>query len=416
MAIVDQARSPAEVRAGWMALWAAFLGWLFDGFEMGLFPVIARPALQGMLPGQGEAAVGHWMGTITALFLLGAAAGGALFGWIGDKLGRVRALSLSILAYSLFTGFGYFANTPWHLGICRGLAALGMGGEWALGVALVMETWPERLRPWLASAIGAAANLGYLLVAAVGTLLPITSLTWRRMMVLGAVPSLLVFFIRRFVPESQRWKHAVEARPTRPLREVFGAGLRGRTVIGIAVASVVLIGTWGSIQWIPLWVDKLTGGAQPRAKAIAQILSSAGAVVGSFVAPFVTVRLGRRGAYAALCLASAGACAAIFRALPPVWGPTLGAAIFLTGLATASFFGWFPLYLPELFPTRVRATGQGVCYNAGRVLAAGGALLQSQLVAHFGGDYAAAGATITLVYFVGAAVIWLGPETTVLSD
>jgi MFS family permease len=398
-------------RDQWMALIAAFLGWLFDGFEMGLFPVLARPALRSMLSGNLEADVGRWMGIITALFLIGAATGGALFGWLGDRVGRVRALSISILAYSLFTGVGYFATEPWHLGACRFLAALGLGGEWALGVALVMEAWPERHRPWLASAIGAAANIGYVLVAVVGTALPVTTASWRWMMLLGAAPALLVFFIRLFVPESERWREAVARTPSKPLREVFGPELRGRMVLGIILASVALMGTWGAVQWIPLWVDQMTGGKEPAAKAISQILFSGGAVVGTVLAPLLAGRVGRRPAYFILCVASLGACTLLFRVLPGVFDGTLKAAMFLVGVATAAFYGWFPLYFPELFPTRVRATGQGVCYNSGRILAAGGALAQGQLVAYFDGSYARASATITFIYIVGALVIWLAPET-----
>ena len=116
---------------GWCG--AAFLGWLFDGFEMGLFPIVARPALMDMYPGQGEvdAYVGQWMGWITAVFLLGAAAGGFLFGFLGDRLGRVKAMTLSILTYSIFTGMGYFAQSPGDLAGYRFLASLGMGGEWS---------------------------------------------------------------------------------------------------------------------------------------------------------------------------------------------------------------------------------------------------------------------------------------------
>ena len=123
-----------------MVLAAAFLGWMFDGLEMGIFPLVARPALQEMQAVAGivdEQFIQTWMGRITASFLVGAALGGVVFGWLGDKLGRVRAMTLSILVYSMFTGLAYFAQQPWHLGAFRFVAALGMGGEWALGVALV---------------------------------------------------------------------------------------------------------------------------------------------------------------------------------------------------------------------------------------------------------------------------------------
>src|ERR1700730_11707582 len=115
----------------WMTLLAAFLGWMFDGLERGIFPLVARPALQQM-GYSGE--IGIWMGYVTALFLLGAAAGGLVFGWLGDRIGRVRAMSLSILTYSVFSGCCYFAKEPWHLGALRFISALGMGGEWSLGV------------------------------------------------------------------------------------------------------------------------------------------------------------------------------------------------------------------------------------------------------------------------------------------
>ncbi|MEA3209424.1 MAG: hypothetical protein QOE70_2481 [Chthoniobacter sp.] len=147
-----------------LTLLAAFLGWMFDGMEMGIFPLVARPALQQMqaVAGiAGEQFVMDWMGRITALFLIGAAVGGLLFGWLGDRIGRVRAMTYSILTYSVFAGLSYFAREPWHLGGLRALGALGMGGEWSLGVALVMESWPAEKRPLMAGLIGASANLGY---------------------------------------------------------------------------------------------------------------------------------------------------------------------------------------------------------------------------------------------------------------
>lgn len=406
------APAPRLTRGQWMVLLAAFLGWLFDGFEIGLFPVVARPALLSMLPEGGDAAVAGWMGTITACFLLGAALGGIVFGWLGDKIGRVRSLSLSILTYSLFTGFGYFAQEPWHLGFFRFIAALGMGGEWALGVALVMECWPGKWRPLLAGAIGAAANCGFFLVAAVAKAFPVTSDSWRFMFLVGAAPAILVFMIRLFVPESEKWKQSVaDAKETiRPVREVFTGALLPRTLLGIALASVALIGTWGSVQWLPLWADKLAGVGNPGAKATTQMYSAFGAIVGCLIAPMLGAGFGRRPAYALLCAMSLLTCGYMFRAVD-AYGPTFLLMTFLIGATTASFYGWFPLYLPELFPTRVRATGQGLSYNFGRVFAAAGAVMQGQLVGAFGGSYAQAGAVVTLIYIVGMLVIWLGPET-----
>jgi predicted MFS family arabinose efflux permease len=232
-------------------------------------------------------------------------------------------------------------------------------------------------------------------------------------MLAGAAPAVLTFFIRLFVPESRRWKQAVECGPAvrkSPLSEVLTPPLLWPTILGVTLASIALIGTWGSVQWIPLWVDKMTGGQLPRAKAMSQIYSSLGAVVGGFLGAWVAGHVGRRVAYFALCLLSLGLCAWLFRSFTS-YGPATLALIFAVGCSTAAFYGWLPLYLPELFPTRVRTTGQGIGYNAGRVIAAVGALTSGQLVKHYDGNYANMMATITLVYLVGMVVIWLAPET-----
>ena len=409
----DALPSNATTRTQWLVLAAAFLGWMFDGVEMGIFPLVARPALQSMLPvsavGQDQF-VGIWMGRITALFLVGAAAGGLGFGWLGDRVGRVRAMTLSILTYSIFTGLCYFAQQPWHLGALRFIAAFGMGGEWSLGVALVMEAWPSHKRALMAGIIGTASNAGYLLIALVGLAFAVTRDSWRWIMIAGAAPALLALGIQLVVPESERWKTAVQQRAARPIREIVSSGLLVKSLLGIALASVALIGTWGSVQWLPLWADQMTGGHVPTAKAVAQILVSAGAMGGSLAGALVAGRLGRRPAYFALCLFSLLLCGWLFRFVHQ-YGAAFLILVTLVGAATAAFYGWLPLYLPELFPTRVRATGQGLCYNSGRILAAVGALTQGELVRAYGGNYAKAGAMITLIYVVGLGLIWLAPET-----
>jgi MFS family permease len=400
-------------RAQWLVLAAAFLGWMFDGVEMGIFPLVARPALQSMMPaaalGQDQF-VGVWMGRITALFLVGAAVGGLGFGWLGDRVGRVRAMTLSILTYSIFTGLCFFAQKPWHLGALRFVAAFGMGGEWSLGVALVMEAWPPGKRALLAGIIGTASNAGYLLIALVGLCFHVTRESWRWIMIAGAAPALLALGIQLLVPESERWKAAVRQSAARPVGEIVSSGLLAKTAMGVALAAIALIGTWGSVQWLPLWADQMTGGRVPTAKAMTQILVSAGAMAGSLAGALAAGRIGRRPAYFALCLLSLLLCGWLFRCVNE-YGAAFLLFVTLVGAATAAFYGWLPLYLPELFPTRVRATGQGLCYNSGRILAAVGALTQGQLVAAYAGSYARAGATITLIYVVGLALIWLAPET-----
>jgi MFS family permease len=399
----------ATIAAGgkWLVLTAALLGWMFDGVEMGIFPIIASPAVKSF-----NADLAHWNGIFNAVFLIGAACGGLVFGWLGDKVGRVRAMTLSVLAYSLFTGIGYFAQAPWQLAFLRFFAALGMGGEWSLGVALVMEIWPEKRRPILAGIIGAASNVGFAAIALLAKYIPVTPTSWRWVMLAGMAPALLTFFIRLFVPESHKWKESMARAggENKPVREIFSAAMIKTTLLGIAFASVALIGTWGSVQWIPVWVDKQLAPTQPSAKAVAQMLSSIGAIIGCIIAPLVGDKLGRRPTYFLMCVLALASCGVLFRMMH-AYDATFRIVVFIVGMTTAAFYGWLPLYLPELFATRVRATGQGVSFNAGRILAAAGAMVAGQLVAWNNGSYAASGATITLVYLLGMGLIWLAPET-----
>lgn len=551
------------------------MGWMFDGVEIGLFPLVVRPAFQS-LGLTDDAQIAAWNSVVVAAFLLGAAAGGIVFGWLGDKMGRVRTMVIAILVYSLFTGACALAQHPWQLGLFRFLASLGMGGEWALAVALVMEYWPEKHRPRLAGAIGAAANFGFLFIALVALVKPVTQDSWRWMMLVGAAPALLALAVSLLVPESERWKASVRAAKDkakaagpaaawewtsiscaaaffvafalgfvllfaaltwfagasfpaggaaagwgraasgrlaavlvigslawagslfarRPawflaiaalgivhaaaawigrgdktwavftaaflvgamgaagsVREIFSPGLRKRTLLGIVFSSVPLIGTWAAVSgWIPVWVDQMTqveagkgylnasavaefDKAQDpkgklnvlktaltdeqwktvrqttaRSKAWVQMMLAIGAILGCFVAPVMGGVWGRRPVYAILCLVSLASCTYLFRYLDAynLWFMVI---VGVVGTVTAAFYGWLPLYLPELFPTRVRATGQGLCFNFGRIMAAVGTVYMGYLVALFGGDYGRAMAAITLIYVVGMVLIWLAPET-----
>jgi predicted MFS family arabinose efflux permease len=415
-------------RGQWLALAAALLGWMFDGFEQGVFSLVGRPALVEVLamtePGAAtpepaesvEARVGAWMGRVTAAFLFGAALGGWLFGWLGDRLGRVRAMVFSVLTYAVFTGLGGLAQSPWQLAGLRFLAALGMGGEWALGVALVMESWPTPLRPLLAGLIGAAANVGFILTALLVKLVaasgaPMDAGGWRWVMGFSAFPALMTYFLRMFVPESEKWQQAVRTGPRPSLTAIFTPDLRRRSILAATLSSVALIGTWGSVQWVPAWVTKEAG---QHVANHAQIASGVGAVLGALSGAWIAYYLGRRWTYFALALGSLLVCALLFRGSALLGFDT--AFLIVVGLAgffTASFYGWLPLYLPELFPTRVRATGQGFGYNFGRILAAVGPLSMGFLMSDrvFHGSYAQAGATISLIYLAGLGVIWFAPET-----
>jgi MFS family permease len=510
---------PAEPsnRTKYLTLAAALLGWMFDGAEMGVFSLVGRSAVRDLLPGTSPETQDVWFGVVMAGFLVGAATGGVLFGWLGDRIGRVKAMTLSVFTYAFFTGLGGFSTEAWHLAALRFVAALGMGGEWSLGVALVMEVWPNRSRAFMAGLIGAAANIGFLAVALVGLVLftvlsqiesALASLGfaqtsidwlvayqgWRIMMMLGTAPALLTFLIRLFVPESEKWQHehatgSTKAWETRDLTAVLVAlsgpaliiyvwagplsnavsvgGSRllaaiGITIVGLAIAmigytfpvlrylrrqaamsatadaevlkktlgrmmlgaclsGVALIGTWGLTQWIPKWADQLNTVATIPANAYAGIVTAVGAILGTVLAAMSGDWFGRRRAYCLLCLSSmASVWLLVFSTKE--YGPTFLAFAFLVGATTASFYGWLPLYLPELFPTRVRATGQGFGFNFGRILAAVGVLQTGPLTALFQDKTTIAGIAIdggfpraciamSFVYVIGMAIIWLAPET-----
>lgn len=527
MTPTDADASPALKRGAWMALIAAFLGWMFDGYEIGLFPLIAQPALKDMLPGAAEKVIGNWIGVMTAAFLVGAATGGVVFGWLGDRIGRVRAMSLSILTYAIFSGCCGLVTEPWHLFLFRFLASLGMGGEWSLGVSLVMEIWPNKSRAWLAGAIGAAANVGFVFVAILGLTLTqflasvhdgllsvglaqetadrLTSNSgWRLLAFSGAVPALLTFIIRIFVPESEKWVEQNEKGTTKQwstgdlLAVVVGAaaaiGLVGMwalddlleispslwlrvsgTVIGLAIAyygytypirrylqrsmvafagdestmawtpprvlgrmllgatlsGVALLGTWASLQNAAPWAGKLeqdrvhaehpnasdaelrvlAQAPASRARAYTQIASGIAAIIFTLLAALAGDWLGRRVSYFLLCLLSFGLSLLFFQT-NTAFDTQFLITVFLAGGLTASFYGWLPLYLPELFPTRVRAFGQGFAFNFGRILAAIGALQFSYLMSNvFDGQYPKACTVLSCIYIIGMVVIWFAPET-----
>ncbi|HEY7158118.1 MAG TPA: MFS transporter [Gemmataceae bacterium] len=424
-------------RGQWLALAAALLGWMFDGFEQGVFGLVGRPALVDILdlkddariaadesaPGElrretrerVEGLVGAWNDRVSASYLLGAAVGGWLFGWLGDRLGRVRAMVFSVLTYAIFTGLCGLAMGPWQMVGLRFLAALGMGGEWALGVALVMESWPQSMRPLLAGLIGAAANVGFMLNVVPVKLveraadLPMDAGGWRWVLGACAFPAVLTFFLRVFVPESEKWRQAVQSGPQSGLTDIFTPALRRRSILAALLSGIPLLVTWGATaSMVTVWARSMSDQNWAN---YTQMTSAFGAVLGTISGALVAHYLGRRRTYVVLLLGSLLSCLYLFVFHNRVDGWFL-MAVGLTGFFTASFYGWLPLYLPELFPTRVRATGQGFGYNFGRTLAAAGALIKGSMMANvFHGSYAQAGAVISLIYLVGLVVIWLAPET-----
>src|SRR5882724_8143498 len=192
----------------WKSGVAAWLGWTFDGLDMHLYTLVYAPFVAQLLHVSStlDPSVGRYASLIQGGFLFGWALGGAFFGRIGDLLGRSRTLSLTVLTYALFTGLSCLAHSWWHLLIFRFLAALGIGGEWAVGASLLSETWPRRWRPWIAAALQSGVNVGIVVACAVSLFL--AKAPPRYLFLVGILPALLVFWIRRAVPEPAEWRSA----------------------------------------------------------------------------------------------------------------------------------------------------------------------------------------------------------------
>lgn len=396
-----------------LVLIAAFLGWMFDGIEMGLIPIVGAPAIEDLTTMTSDSIIGAWLGRYAASFLIGAALGGIIFGWMGDKIGRVRSMAISIVMYSLFTGMWYFAGAPWHIALFLFIAALGMGGQWALAVSLVMEVWPERNRPMLAGVIGAANNFGLVSIAVVGFIFPITVDSWRWMALCGLIPGILAIFIIISVPESAKWKESVSRVPIRinPLKEVFTPPHLRNTIIGIVLGTTMMVGTWAAATTFgPRWTNVIAGVDKPFSKAAFQMAMSGGAIIGCLIAPLLAQRIGRKRTYFFCAVSAFITTQVLFRTFD-TYNVYFILMVILMGITVVSFYGLLPLYLPELFPTRIRATGSGLAYNSGRFLAAAGAVSTGSMVSYFEGDYGLAVSTITFIYIVGMIVIWFAPET-----
>lgn len=430
----------------WLVLMAAFLGWMFAGWEMSILPLSARSATIGLLqedpetkewvtsarssqgtstPASAEAAadskrldaeVGKWFFRYIAAFLFGAALGGWVFGWLGDYAGRVRAIAVSIVWYSAFTGLSYFVETPMQMCVIRFIACMGVGGMWPSGVALVTEAWPDVSRPTLAGLIGTSANVGIailsIVVKQIGVMFPDYQLTpdsWRWMMLLGACPLVLGIWVYLFVPESPRWL-AGRKTPTKstPLAEVLRPPLLRYTLAGIALGAIPLLGSWGSQKWILPWAGQVGAQiGQESLKADTQTVWAIGAAIGSLCGGWLATYFGRRTTYFAVSLGSLILAQLIFAKLDPSQGWRFMVPVFLLGVVGTVYFGWLPLFLPEMFPTRVRATGSGVSFNSGRIVSAIVVLATSGLVVS---DYAEIGSMTSWVYAGGMIVIFLVPK------
>ena len=404
-------------RYQYLVLITAWLGWIFDSMDATIYTLVMTPALKELLGARATPENIAWYGGIIfAIFRVGWALGGVLFGVLADYFGRARMLVITILIYAVFTGMAGFSHTWWELALYRFLTALGIGGEWAAGATLVAEVWPESLRVKGAGVLQSAWGAGYFLGA--GVYLLLSAQSWRVMFFVGLIPAVVAVFARMKVKEPERWvaeRHAAGSAPRRlTIAELFTPKLRRDTIIGSTLAFVAVFGLWGATNWTPSLIHELLRARHLTPEAAARMVSYAvmslnvGAIVGYLVFPGMAERLGRRGAFAIMLAGSAVMLPATF--LAPSSYLTVLLLLPVLGFFSNGLFSGFPVYLPELFPTRIRATGAGFCFNVGRVMAASGPFLTGYLVTRLG-TFARAASSVALIYLAGVVVVWLARET-----
>jgi MFS family permease len=365
--------------------------------------------------------VAYTGGSILACKLFAWGLGGIVFGVVADRIGRSRTMIVTVLIYSIFTGLSGLAQNWWQLAILQALAGIGIGGEWAAGAALVAETWPEKTRARAMQVMQMSFAFGVFLAALLNLL--IGPFGWRWVLLAGASPALITLFIRRFVPEPARWNiirrqrqiAASEGVPDTAMGTflaIFASGMRRRTIVGALIAAAMMIGSWGTATLLPIWIHQLLGPdrAALAVKVTSQsfMLTTVGAVVGYLSLIWLTDAVGRRWSYFLIVVGCAGANLFMFTQVKGI--DALFRFMPVYGFFAIGGFGTFAAHLPELFPTRVRATGLGFCWNMARVFTAAGPFLSGMLVGVFG-SVPSAGAMVAWIYVIGIAAIWFGPET-----
>ncbi|MFO1484655.1 MAG: MFS transporter [Verrucomicrobiaceae bacterium] len=397
----------------YLVLITAFLALVFDGVELGLMPVASLSVSKSLLgPAFTPELGGEWFARFTAALMLGAAIGGIALGSLGDRIGRTRAMGVCILFYSIFAATGAYAQTQEQMLALRFLVGLGVGGLWPNGIALVSECWSGASKPFVSGLMMAGLNVGILLLSQIVRHWSITPESWRWVFQFAGAPALLGVFVLVALPESPKWlaaRHTAKG-PVAPLRELFQPQLIRFTILGVLLSSVPMIGAWSASKWMIPWSDKIAGAANVGYKAATQGWWALGAVLGSIAGAQLASWLGRRLSYGLISVATVTITFAMFQLTAPLQ-PSFHPIVFAQGFVATLFFGWLALYLPELFPTRVRATGSGLAYNSGRFATAFGVLAAGFLFSALGGDYPRVGTICASVYALGFIVIWWAPDT-----
>lgn len=408
----------------WKTFIAAFLGWTLDAMDLLLFAFAVEEIaiIFNLSPPE--------VGTLFSVTLFSSAFGGALFGIVADYVGRIRALTYTILIYSFFTGLSAFSPNVAFLLVCRLLLGLGMGGEWASGEVLVAETWPKEHRGKVIGMVQSGWAIGYILAAILATLIIPNfdvNLGWRILFLVGITPALLVFYIRRHLSEPEVWRKTDEMRKKGQLREdakgftlgqIFKRDLITYTIRAALLTSLCMIAYWGLYFWIPQFIARPVeeGGVGFGQKGFVWIIPiNIGAFIGCNTFGWISDRFGRRPVFIAYLLIMAGIVylfGHVTRVADYLDISRLAAFIiigFFVGFFGTGFYSGFGALFSEIFPTRARGTAQGFCYNLGRGVSA----VAPPFVGFFAAKYGYGSALITVSAFAVAAalVVLTFPET-----
>jgi MFS family permease len=427
-------------RYHWLVLLLSSAGWLLDCMDQQIFGLARRPAMLELLHARPNdpamaGVVTEYAGYATMAFMLGWAFGGVVFGILGDRIGRVRTMTLSILFYSIFTGLSVFSTGALDFSVYRFLTGLGVGGQFAVGVALVAEVLPASARPYALGALQSCSAAGNVVAALVGIGLGelqqahVIASAWRVMFIIGALPAFLVVVIMRRLKEPDQWQRAKAGHERMgSMTELFeNPRWRRNALVGFALAFAGVVGLWGigyfSYDLLSGVLDKyfraqglaesVIAGKKTMWTGITSLVQNTGAFIGVYAFTYFTQRTSRRLAFAIAFVAAMLATAFLF------WKLNSFADVFwmppLMGFFQLALYAGYAIYFPELFPTRLRSTGTSFCYNVGRGVAAVGpvglGLLTSRVYASHADPLRWAGVTMSAVFLIGLAVLPWAEET-----
>ncbi len=391
--------TPAERRS----LVAGGLGWMLDAMDVMLYSMVLAHLMRDLGMETGGA------GLLNSLTLLASAIGGLLFGFLADRVGRTRALMLSILVYSLASGACAFSTSILQLAIFRFILGLGMGGEWTTGAALIAETWPAEHRGKALGLMQSTWAIGEMIAAfVVAVVLP--SFGWRAVFLVGVLPALFVLWIRRDVPESTLWLRQQQSESRGSLRLLWRKDLRRNGILATAMNAFAMFGYWGLFTWIPAYlalpVEEGGRGLDLMKTTVWLVIMGVGKWLGYALFGFFADAVGRRRSYVTYLLVAAALVPLFGMAETPFWLLVLGpfVAFFGTG-----FFSGFSAIASELFPTEIRATAMGLSYHVGRGHSAAAPAIDGLLATRFG--LGSAFLLQAAAFFVAAMLALTLPET-----